>query len=484
MNYSVGVPMSTWRVARVAAILTLTFICLSCGDTFRPVAVPITPPQPDPSSLHYALVVTVNGADNQGASSRIDVSGDTNVGIAKLGLTPVHAALLPNGARVYLANNLEDTVSAYNPSGATGTNAIPVTTVSLAPPSPNCTACPVFVHTTQNDTVYVANFASNTVSAISTANNVVTNTIPVGLNPVALAETPNGNKLYAVSRGNSSVTSINTIDKTVAKAITDASIASPVWAVARADSNRVYVLSAGSGKVSAIDTFADAVIASVSVGVGGNFMLYDKTLNRLYVTNPSAASLSVIDASSDALTVLKTISFAASAAPDAPCPSGCTPASVAALPDGSRVYVASYQVNALTCSQPLTDTPPCITSQVTVIKASDNTFIKSIAITLPDTAPTAPAHSIKPDTAKLAVCDAATFRLVAVAAADSSRVYVSYCDAGSTAIVRTTPDTSPGSENPGDFLVLDLPAPVSSSPPPAPGMQPPPQNPVFVLAGP
>lgn len=479
--------MSIWRVARVAAILMLTFVCLSCGDTFRPVAVPITPPPPDPSSLHYALVVTVNGADNPGASSRIDVSGDTNVGIAKLGLTPVHAALLPNGARVYLVNNLEDTVSAYNPSGATGTNAIPVTTVSLAPPGTNCTACPVFVHTTQNDTVYVANFANNTVSAISTANNVVTDTIPVGLNPVALAETRNGNKLYAVNQGSSSVTSINTIDKTVGKVITDASIASPVWAVARADSNRVYVLSAGGGgQVSAIDTFADAVIASVAVGGGANFMLYDKTLNRLYVTNPTAATLTVIDISSDALTVLKTISFAASAAPDAPCPSGCTPASVAALPDGSRVYVASYQINAVTCAQPLTDTPPCITSQVAVIKASDNTFVKSIAITLPDTAPTAPAHSVKPDTPKLAVCDPPTtrFRLFAVAAADSSRVYVAYCDAGSTAIVRTTPDTSPGSENPGDFLVLDLPAPVSSSPPPGPGMQPPPQNPVFVLAGP
>jgi hypothetical protein len=63
-------------------------------------------------------------------------------------------------------------------------------------------------------------------------------------------------------------------------------------------------------------------------------------------------------------------------------------------------------------------------------------------------------------------------------------VYVSYCDAGSTAVIRTTPDTSPGTQNSGDYLVGNLSAPVSAAAPPGPGLQPPPQNPVFVLAGP
>jgi YVTN family beta-propeller protein len=470
MNLSLGVPMTVWRVDRLAAVLILTFICTSCGDTFRPVAIPITPPPPDPSSLHYALVLTSNGTDNPGASSRIDVSGDTNVGTAKVGLTPVHAALLPNGARVYVANHLEDTISVYNPSGATGTNAIPVTTVSLAPPGTNCTACPVFVHTTQSDAVYVANSGTNTVSIISTASNVVTNTIPVGVNPSALAETPDAKKLYVANQGDGTVTSINTLDKSTSS-IPGLGLVSPVWvvAVARdAATSRAYVLDSVTGAVLALDTFSDLKVGTASVGAGANFMLHDKTLSRLYVTNPIAATLTVIDASSDALTVLKTISFTG------------TPVSVAALPDGSRVYVASYQINAA-CTA-VTDTPPCITSQVTVIKASDNTVTKTIAITLPDTAQTPPTS--KPDTPKIAACDSVRFRLFAVAAADSSRVYVAYCDGGSTAIIRTTPNTSPGSENPGDYLVLDLPAPVSSLPPPAPGQQPPPENPVFVLAGP
>src|SRR5438552_11358042 len=176
----VGVLMSQSLVGRVWAILVLTLICISCGDTSRPVATPISPPPPDPSSFHYALVISSNGPSNPGSSTRIDVSGDTNVGVARLGLGPVHAALLPNAGRVYVANSLENSISSYSPTDVTS-----VTTVSLP-----ASAVPVFVHTTQNDTVYVANSGNGTVSAISTASNVIATTIPVGTNPLALAETP------------------------------------------------------------------------------------------------------------------------------------------------------------------------------------------------------------------------------------------------------------------------------------------------------
>src|SRR5438105_11129205 len=96
-------------------------------------------------------------------------------------------------------------MSSYPPTDVTS-----VTTVSLP-----ASAVPVFVHTTQNDTVYVANSGNATVSAISISSNVITSTIQVGTNPVALAETPDGKKLYVANQGSGSVTSINVIDKTV-----------------------------------------------------------------------------------------------------------------------------------------------------------------------------------------------------------------------------------------------------------------------------
>src|SRR5437762_179046 len=116
---SVGVAMSVWRVARVFAVFVLLLVCVGCGDQFRPVATPITPPPPDPQPTHFIFVINGNGANDPGTGTRIDVSGDTNVGVATVGLGPVHAALLPNGSRIYVANSLEDTISSYALTGLT-----------------------------------------------------------------------------------------------------------------------------------------------------------------------------------------------------------------------------------------------------------------------------------------------------------------------------------------------------------------------------
>jgi YVTN family beta-propeller protein len=463
--------MNLVRVGRVAAVFGL-ILAASCGETFRPVAIPITPTPPTPSSVHYVLSLSSNGVCpaqfsqpcGPGANTRIDVSGDTNVAVAPMGLGPVHAVLLPGGGSVYVANKNEDTVSFYSPSG-TG----PVSTVSLPAGS-----SPSFVATTQSATVFVANSGSNMVAAIQTANNVATNFIAVGVDPVSLAETPDGTKVYAANEGSGTVTAISTVDYSVSSTISTG--ASPVWVVARADSARVYALNSGTGTVSAIDATADVVVGSMAVGAGGNFMFYDKTLNRLYVTNPVAATLTALDASTDALTILGTVNFGAGSAA---CPAGCTPLGVAALPDGSRLYVASESI-APTCTEAAdANSAGCITSQVTVIQTAGFGVTKTIPILLPDNVPNPP--TTKPDTPVIGTCGTARFRLFAAPASDSSRVYVGYCDAGSTAIIRTTPNTSPGGENSGDSLVTSLPAPVSDLSPRAPGLQPPPQNPVFVL---
>ena len=440
----VGVLMSQSLMGRVWAVLVLTLICTSCGDTFRPVAAPISPPPPDPSSFHYVLVISSNGPSNPGSSTRIDVSGDTNAGVAKLGLGPVHAALLPNAARIFVANSLENTVSSYLPTDVTS-----VVTVSLP-----ASAVPVFVHTTQNDAVYVANSGNATVSAISTSTNVITNTISVGNNPVALAETPDAKKLYVANQGSDSVTSINTIDKSVNATISTGT--SPVWAVARSDSARVYVLNQGSGTVSSIDTSSEA-FTNVPVGAGANFMLYDKGRNRLYVTNPIAHTLSVLNAAVDPPVSLATIDLTAGTSPA--CPVACSPVSVAVVPDGSRAYVASYVPG----SDPLS-------SEVTVIDTQSYAVRKVI-----------PLDSVPVDLINPTGCSTARFRLFTVAGSDGSRVFVSNCDAGGTKIILTSTDSLVPDLSGNPLLI---PAPSSSFAPTNVGEQPPPQNPVFVLAGP
>jgi len=280
--------MNFWHLGRALGILALCLIGVSCGDQFRPVAIPITAPPPDPQSAHYVLVLSDNGLHDPGASSRLDVSGDTNIGVAQLGVAPVHAALTPNGSRVYVANSLEDSVSSYGPGTPTS-----VTTTSL-PSGSN----PVFVHTTDNNSVYVANFGNNTVAAISTSTNVALSPlILVGTHPVALAETPDQKKLYAVNQGDGTVSSISLVNRSVTQTI--ATGTTPVWAVARSDSARVYVLNSGSGTLSSIDTTTDTLLNTLSVASGANFMAYESKLNRLYITNPIANTVTALDISSD-----------------------------------------------------------------------------------------------------------------------------------------------------------------------------------------
>jgi YVTN family beta-propeller protein len=424
MAFVAGVSMTG---VRAGAVLLLIVICVSCGETYRPVATPIAPNPPNPNFSHVALVITGNGSTHPGASTSIDVSGDTAVSRSTVGLMPVQAALVQSGTRVYVANSLDDTLSTFSPSSAA-----PATTISLPTGS-----APTFVATAESATVYVANSGNNTVSVISTASNVVEPPlagIPVGVNPVALTETPNQQYLYVANQGRGgsggSVTSINPVDHSVNPPIANATWVSPVSVVARSDSNRVYVLDQGSGLVSAIDTATNAVVNSVSVGVGANFLLYDPTRNRLYVANPVTNTVTYLDASSDALSAV-VIPVA-------------NPISVAALPDGSRAYVSSASVSGGN-----------VTSKVTVINAADGSLRTTIPVTTVAKA-----------------CTSNPSELSIAAAADSSRVYMGNCDAGNVAIIQTLNDT----------MLLQMPAPLSASF--SPNGTPLPQNPVFVVAGP
>src|SRR5438876_2928605 len=467
--------MKFLRKPLLAVVLVLFSILLwaSCGDTFRPVVIPTPPAPPDSSNFRAVFVVNSNGPANPGTGMQIDVSGDTNVGTAKLGLGPVHAAVQPSGtAHVFVANSLDDTVASFAPAPPCPATPCPVSalgTVSFS--SLPLGSAPVFVHTTENNTVYVANAGTSTVAAINISSNVVTNIITLELNapnPVALAETPDAKKLYAVSQGDpatnhpGAVTSINPLDKSINVTITDPTINAPVWAVARADSARVYVLSSqGNGNLAVIDTLTDTLVPnSISMGAGANFMLYDKSLNRLYITNPAANTLTIVDVAADPPKLIATLNLTTGLNPL--CPVGCL--SVTALPDGSRAYVVSAQETS-TC--PTGVTSPCLISAVTVINASSNTITKTISL------PTVPVVASCASTAAPAIAGT-RFRISTASAGDSSRVYVGNCDAGNISIIRTLEDTP----------VLSLPAPVSAGQPPPGSTQPPPQNPVFVLAGP
>jgi YVTN family beta-propeller protein len=352
-------------------------------------------------------------------------------------------------------------------------------------------AQPVFLDSTENNAMYVANYNSGSVAVLNTSLNAVTNSALVGAHPVALAETPNGNKLYVANQGSNAVSSLNTVDMSQ-NAVAGFSGLTPVWLVSRSDSQKVYVLTQGDGKLVTIDTATDTVVNTVPVGAGANFIFYDPHLNRLYVTNPSTSMVYVFSTTGGANdTPIQLSAISMTAGPNPPCPSGCSPSSVTALRDGSRFYVASYEIATSCPDTVIGSSSACVIPRLTVFDA--NSFAVKTTLTLlssppfasnpsthqsqfavPPVASCAPAALYAPGTTR--------FRVFTTASVDGSRVYVSMCDVGSIAIVTTTTSSiSPGGNTP-DTLVTDLAAPFSAGSSSA-GGEPPPQNPVFLFAG-
>jgi len=365
-------------------------------------------------------------------------------------------------------------------------------------------------------------FAStDSVAALNTTSNSVAQIayLPAGSHPILMAETPNAENLYVVNQGvgTSPATVLNLSPVDLSTMATIPIGVNPSWLATRPDGQRVYVVTQGDGQLYTIR--ADNTVASPQpVGAGANYVLYDKNLNRLYVTSPAATTSAnglvyVFSATSDLPTALATPlgnpPGALIVPPVPPCataPATCgpvIPVSVAALPDGSRFYVASYQTQ-LSCSDPNVGPSPCIIPMVTVFDAgsltirtaSSSLFGAELSLLADPCPPGSAATCFSPFTLgqyavpRLTSCDpppiytpsSTRFRMFAAAAADSSHVYVSICDAGAIADISTTTNTVSQGTNADDRLVIDLLAPFSAA---APGLnnQPPPQSPVFLLTG-
>jgi len=115
--------------------------------------------------------------------------------------------------------------------------------------------------------------------------------------------------------------------------------------------------------------------------------------------------------------------------------------------------------------------------QITVINATSLTFKTNIAI------PSSPDASVTGSGFYVPTCSTTRdqvgptgngFRIMMASGGDSTRAYLSSCDGGNVNIIRTDNDT----------YSLNLPAPFSARPPYPGASENPPQNPVFMIAGP
>jgi len=434
-------------------LLSLWAVCISCGQNYRLPIIQIPGDPGDPKLYHFAMTISTNdpvaNANVPGTVMQTDVAGDMDAGEAPVGRGPVFATLLPTGSanRIYVINGLEETVSTTTaaplscspgpvcPIGAVATITLPTGSAAS------------YLNSTEASNMYVilqnpsrpgpTDPHTPTIGVISVFQNVLSAEIalPAG-NPVAMAELPNGRKLYVVDQTNSVVYVINTANRQVEQTL--AVGPAPSMALASPDNSAVYVMTTAG--ITVIDALTDQIIpGTLTTGGQPNSVTYDSKLNHLYVTD-TGGRVAVFDAAV-AAGGLPTTLFVA--------PAGSFPGAigVASLPDGSHFYVLA---NSAGTSLELT-------------KVDSATFALGSAYPLSNlTGGTAPPP--------VAYCVGVRFRYMVGASGDSGRVYVSSCDAGGTYIFRTSDNTG----------VLLQPSP---SQPPVGTATPPRQNPVFLITG-
>lgn len=323
---------SSRRFSFTAFLFALLLLWAGCGETYRPVANPITKPGGDPQSTHYALVLnsdagaapTTSGPNP--SATQIDVSGDTNVGNHPVGQNPVHAVIGPAFGRVYIVNQGDNTLSTYSP--LSGVGAVVTTIPLLNPSDPQVNAVASYV-ASSTGLAFVVESALNRVLVVDGTQLQVRSYVPVGINPVSVACTIDGRKAYVVNQGSNSVSVISTKDDTNQKDIPVGSSPGPI--TISTDGNYVFVANQGDGTVSVIDTNTDSEVlpngARLTVGTNPTQLVWDDTLKRVYALNQGSGSVSIIDAHVFPQAVLRTVTTSAS------------PVAVAPLADSSKFYV-------------------------------------------------------------------------------------------------------------------------------------------------
>ncbi|MFZ0807181.1 MAG: beta-propeller fold lactonase family protein [Candidatus Sulfotelmatobacter sp.] len=375
-----------------------------------------------------------------------------------------------------------------------------------------CSYFPDYVGTTQNTSVFVANYgaendpncshaSTDSVALLSTTSNTITNIqyLPAGTHPVALAETPNQQFLYVLEQGTDSVAVLSPVDLSSMTATPIAVGKQPAWIAVRPDGQRVYVVTEGDGQLYTIRTDTNTVVANQPVGgAGANYVLYDSPRNRLYVTNPTAGAVYVFDATTDPPTPVLSGTVSIPAPP--PCATAAagscgpvTPSGVTTLLDGSRFYVASYVTvpTGVACLDGTVTAAGCVIPQVTVFDAESLTvkstvfplFVNGTATSGFAAAPNAACLPAAPPASYVPAAAMPRFRIFAASAEDGSHVYASICDAGMIADIDTsTSSISYTGTNTPDSLVSDIAAPFGAAGIGSNG-QPLPQNPTFMLTG-
>ncbi len=279
-----------------------------------------------PSGAAVAQSVRVLGyvANNGGGVSVFDTATNavTNTLIDSNGGSPYGVDVAFDGARGYVTNVRDDTLTVVD---------TPTNTVDAAVPVGDGPAGVVV--SPSGGHVYVSNYVAGTVSVVDAATLTTTETIPVGANADGVAMAPNGKRLY-VAHDVVGPGTVSVVDTTTNAKVADIPTGNTPTAVAVTPNGaKLVVVNKFSNNVAVVDTASNAVIGTIPVSFIPHGVAISPDGARAYVTNSENHTLSVVDIG--ALTHVTQI------------PVGSRPINVALTPDGSKAYVTNFNSGTL-----------------------------------------------------------------------------------------------------------------------------------------
>jgi len=219
---------------------------------------------------------------NQLGDSVTVIDGATNNSTTvSVGSQPVAVAVNAVTDKIYVANYLDGTISILD--GVTNSS----TTVAVGSQPVSIAVNPV------TDQVYIANYLSATVTIVDGLTNA-TQTVAVGIAPVFVAVNPVSNKAYVVNQLSSTVT---VIDGATYNEVTVACGSQPVSVAVNVVTGKIFTANSGDNTVTVIDGVTNGTVA-VAVGSQPVGLLVNPVSQEVFVLNAQSPFVTVISGSS------------------------------------------------------------------------------------------------------------------------------------------------------------------------------------------
>lgn len=179
---------------------------------------------------------------------------------------------------------------------------------------------------------FVANFSSNTVSAVDLSTGKSLADIPVGAGPGTVVTSPDKSKVFVANQNANTVTEIDVASDAVIATIPTGKV--PAGLAVSPDSKTLWVADYSDNAVQPVDIGSGAAGAKIAVGAGPENLGITPDGSTLVVANKSGNSVSLVD------TTARTAK--------APVAAGQQPFGVAVTSDGKTAFVSNMGSNDIT----------------------------------------------------------------------------------------------------------------------------------------